>query len=146
MLAALARLATPATGQVTWLAGSGTVGSADGPGRSASFHRPAGAAIGVRGTLYVADSANNTIRRIAADGMVTTLAGSPGVAGSADGIGRAAHFFHPSGVAIDASGILYVADTGNATIRRIMPDGRVSTLAGSAGALGDADGVGPAAR
>ena len=79
-------------------------------------------------------------------GTVTTIAGSPGQAGSSDGIAAQARFNAPKGIAVSAAGVVYVADTGNHTIRRIAPDGTVSTIAGSAGASGTADGSGAAAR
>ena len=128
------------------LAGGPVPGCCDGCGAAARFHRPAGVAMDRHGRLVVADSMNNTIRRITPAGEVTTLAGSPGVAGSADGTGRAANFFHPSGLAIDADDCIYVADAENATIRRVSPAGEVVTLAGTAGTRGNEDGFGARAR
>jgi sugar lactone lactonase YvrE len=88
-----------------------------------------------------------TIRKIEIDsGDVTTLAGTTGVSGSADGTGTLASFYNPSGIAIDSSGNLYVADDGNHTIRKITSSGAVTTLAGSAGAFGSVDGTGTSAR
>ena len=131
---------------VTTLAGTaGSIGSADGTGASARFNQPAGIAVDASGNLYVADSGSNTIRKIAAGGVVTTLAGSPGVAGFADGTGASARFSNPRGLALDGSGNLFVADTGNSTIRRITPAGAVTTLAGSPGQFGSAPGAGAAA-
>ncbi|MDR2207855.1 MAG: SMP-30/gluconolactonase/LRE family protein, partial [Azoarcus sp.] len=92
--------------------------------------------------LYVADSHNNRIRKITSAGDVSTLAG--GREGFADGIGSAAKFLHPKGIAIDAAGNLYVADTHNHCIRKVTPAGEVSTLAG--GEEGFADGIGSAAK
>ena len=139
------RKITP-TGVVTTLAGSpGQQGSADGTGAAARFNWPAGVAIDSAGNLYVADTRSDTIRKVTAAGVVTTVAGSPGVAGSANGTGAAASFDLPGGVAVDAAGNLYVADTGNSTIRKITPAGLVSTLAGTAGVTGAADGTGAAA-
>ena len=77
--------------------------------------------------------------------MVSTLAGAPGIPGSADGVGAAARFKSPQGVAVDANGTLYVADTGNRTIRKITAGGVVSTMAGSVGVFGETDGIGTAA-
>ena len=140
------RKITPA-GHVSTLAGlAETQGSADGKGSEARFYNPAGLAVGSSGTVYVADKANSTIRRITAAGKVTTLAGKAGTIGGADGKGTDARFNNPSGLALDSSGTLYVADRGNSTIRKISPHEVVSTLAGIPGGSGSADGVGIAAR
>jgi sugar lactone lactonase YvrE len=96
--------------------------------------------------VYVADTFNHTIRKITPDGLVTTLAGRAGQIGSTDGTGTAARFNNPSGVAVDRAGNICVADFGDFTIRKITPDGRVTTLAGAAGEMGSADGAGSAAR
>jgi len=103
-------------------------------------------AVDSSGNAYVADSKSNVIRKITAAGVVSTLAGLDGNSGSADGVGSTARFSYPTGLAADASGNVYVADTGNSTIRRIKPDGTVSTLAGLAGQQGSADGFGSSAR
>jgi sugar lactone lactonase YvrE len=140
------RKITP-TGVVSTLAGStGAVGSQDGTGADARFNQPGGLTVDSAGNVYVADTGNATIRKITPAGIVTTLAGSAANRGNRDGVGNTAWFNSPSGVAVDAAGILYVADAMNATIRKITPDGTVSTLAGAAGVPGDADGVGGAAR
>jgi sugar lactone lactonase YvrE len=94
----------------------------------------------------VADSGNHTIRKITPAGVVTTLAGSPGQPGSADGVGSAARFNFPSGVAVDNAGYIYVADEQNCAIRRITPSGVVTTIAGRPGQIGGADGVGSTAQ
>jgi sugar lactone lactonase YvrE len=120
-------------------------GSADGAGSSARFYRPSGVAVDGSGNVYVADVSNHTIRKITSAGVVSTLAGSAGMPGSTDGTGSAARFFQPEGVAVDASGNVYVAD-GGSTIRKITAAGVVSTLAGLAGMDGSADGTGSAAR
>ena len=136
-------------GNVTTLAGTADAnGSADGAGAAARFDRPLGVATDSTGNVYLADSFNNTIRKIRADGTVTTLAGKAGLSssGSVDGIGSAARFNDPSGVATDSSGNVYVADSGNNTIRKITQAGIVTTLAGTPGSLGSADGIGAAAR
>jgi sugar lactone lactonase YvrE len=122
----------------------GGSGNADGPAAQASFHGPRGVATDVAGNVYVADTQNNLIRKLTVDGMVSTLAGS-GVAGFQDGDGPQASFSSPNGVAVDAAGNVYVADTGNHRIRKISPQGRVSTLAGT-GVRGNADGLGSEAR
>jgi streptogramin lyase len=131
---------------VTTLAGSTlNRGNNDGTGTAATFSSPMGIGQDSSGNLYVADATNNTIRKISSTGVVTTFAGSAGIAGSADGIGTAARFNHPTGVAVDASGNVYVADSTNNTIRKITSSGIVSTLAGLAGVMGAADGTGTGA-
>lgn len=133
-------------GAVTTLAGlAGSVGSTDGVGTAARFASPMGVAIAGDGTVYVADTGNHVIRRIATDGTVTTHAGRAGVHGTANGSSTAARFFLPSGVAVDGTGNVYVSDSGNHTVRRIATDGTVTTVAGQAGTAGSADGTGTAA-
>src|SRR5437899_3036083 len=140
------RKITPA-GAVTTLAGSaGQSGSADGTGSAARFDYPEGAAVDGAGNVYVADWGNYTIRKITLAGAVTTLAGSAGQSGSADGTGSEARFDYPTGVAVDSAGSVYVADWWNSTIRKITLAGAVTTLAGSAGFFGSADGIGTAAE
>ena len=140
------RKVTPG-GVVTTLAGSpGISGTADGTGSAARFNSPEDVAVDGNGTLYVTEAGNHTIRKVTPGGVVTTLAGSPGVQGSADGTGSAARFWHLGGVALDGNGNLYVADAGNDTIRKVTPGGVVTTLAGSPGVRGNDDGVGGAAQ
>jgi len=107
-------------------------GGADGAGAAAQFNSPGGMAIDANGTIYVADSGNNTIRKVTAGGVVTTIAGTAGVKGSSDGTGAAASFYEPSGLALDSAGNIYVADTGNNTIRKVTAGGVVTTFAGTA--------------
>ena len=121
-------------------------GFADGTGANARFNSPEGIAADAAGNLYVADMMNDVIRKITPDGVVTTLAGQPGEKGSADGKGAAARFLAPEGVATDTAGNIYVTDLMNSTIRKITPDGVVSTIAGKAGEHGDADGPATTAR
>jgi sugar lactone lactonase YvrE len=130
-------------GLVTTLAGGVSEGAADGVGLEASFSKPAGLAVDAQGTVYVADQNNHKIRKITADGVVTTLAGR-GI-GAANGVGASASFNYPAAVAIDAQGAVFVADRFNHQIRRITAGGVVSTLAGS-GRRGDLDGPGRVAR
>ncbi|GAA4358079.1 hypothetical protein GCM10023165_52680 [Variovorax defluvii] len=136
------RKITPA-GMVTTLAGSGTQGSTDGQGTAASFGPPSSLRVGPDGNIYVADG-NHLIRKITPDGIVTTLAGST-TPGFVDGTLAAARFKEPWGLAVDTSGNVYVADAGNNAIRKITPDGVVTTIAGSS-TPGSADGIGAAAQ
>ncbi len=134
-------------GMVNLIAGtSGTAGSTDGIGSAARFNMPGGIALDLSGTIFVADTANATIRRIALDGTVTTFAGSVSNRGSTDGTGTAAMFSAPIGVVVDGSGNVFVADSMNDTIRKISSTGTVSTFAGSAGVTGSTDGTGSTAR
>jgi sugar lactone lactonase YvrE len=134
-------------GIVTLLAGSAfEVGTTDGTGSAARFTNIGGMAIDASGTLYVTDQASHTVRKITAGGVVSTLAGKAGVSGSADGGSAAARFKEPGGLAVDTLGNIFVADTGNQTVRRIAPNGQVSTIAGSAGVIGSSDGSGTVAR
>lgn len=140
------RKITPA-GNVTTLAGKlGSAGSADGSGAGAGFFAPAGLDIDDSGNIYVADTGNAAIRKVTPGGTVTTLAGLKGAPGSLDGFGDQARFHHPWDVAADRAGNVYVADLSNHAIRRITPDGRVTTIAGQLGSEGQADGTGVDAR
>jgi len=140
------RTISPA-GVVSTLAGSpGLPGTNDGTGNAARFNVPIGICRDAGSNLYVADYFNDTIRTITPAGVVSTLAGSPGLSGTNDGTGSTARFFQPGGVAVDANTNLYVADTFNDTIRMITPAGVVSTFAGSPGVRGTNDGTGGAAR
>jgi streptogramin lyase len=134
------RTINPTTGQVTTLAGNGTLGFADGPGTTAQFNNPFGVAVAPTGTIYVGDTGNHRIRTInPTTGQVTTLAGT-GNDGFTDGPGATAQFSFPRGVAVAPGGTIYVADTLNDRIRTINPTtGQVTTLAGT-GTPGFADG------
>src|SRR6185503_11244981 len=140
--------ATPAVnGQTLTIGGNYTAGYADGAGIGAtSFNAPSGAAADASGNVYIADAGNNVIRKYSVSShAVSTFAGS-GTAGSANGTGTAATFNHPTGIAIDGSGNLNVADQNNDLLRKITPAGVVTTLAGTAGAPGSTDGAGTAAK
>jgi sugar lactone lactonase YvrE len=143
--AAVFAQSAPPVFQWTTIAGRAGIGLEDGPAASARFFCLTGLAFDPAGNLYIADTNNHTIRRISATGVVSTVAGSPEQPGSADGIGAAARFRDPEGVAVDAAGNVYVADTRNYTIRKVSPVGVVTTLAGLAGQKVTADGVGTSA-
>jgi len=130
-------------GIVSTLAGSGAKGADDGLDTAATFNLPEALAVDAAGNVYVADNGNDLIRKVTPTGQVTTFAGN-GQPGKSDGTGTAASFNSPFGIAIDASGNLYVADSGNNLIRKITPDGSVTTIAGS-GSKGANDGAGKAA-
>jgi sugar lactone lactonase YvrE len=135
------------TGVVTTFAGlAGTFGSTNATGTAARFFFPNRITSDGSGTLYVTDSGNHFIRKITNAGVVTTLAGTAGIVGSTDGVGAAASFNNPKGIAVDGSLNVFVSDSGNHTIRKITNIGVVTTLAGTAGSLGSTDGVGAAAR
>lgn len=125
------------TAEVSTLAG-GEFGFADGTGSNAQFGLPVGVAVDAIGNVYVAERSNHKIRKITAEGVTTTLAGSE--RGFANGPGDVAQFDHPFGIAVDASGNVYVSEEMNDKIRKITPEGVVSTFAG--GARGFADGIG----
>jgi sugar lactone lactonase YvrE len=122
----LPAIVTPA-GRVSTLAGAG--GGRDGPANDATFFSPIGLARDSAGSLFVTEFQGNRVRKIAADGTVTTVAGN-GLPGYFDGVGVAAQFDMPTGIAVDASGTLYVAEHGLHRIRKIAPDGQVSVMAG----------------
>jgi len=127
-------------GNVTTVAGTlGTAGggTADGNLEQASFGYLISIAIDASGNLYLTDSLNHNVRKITPAGVVTTLAGTTGVAGDADGQGSAASFNGPHGIALDKAGNVYVADTENNLIRRISTSGEVTTVAGKRGLTGN---------
>lgn len=137
----------PASSQpltVTTLAGYNG-GAADGPVEAALFGFPRDLARDGQGNLYVADSDNHTIRKISAAGQVSTLAGLAGTPGTTNGTGNKARFYYPQSVATDSSGNVYVTST-SPTVRKITPEGVVTTLAGNPNFSGSADGTGPDAR
>ncbi len=132
-------------GIVSTVAGqAGVTGHANGNGTSASFYYPYGVAVDSTGNVYVADTSNSLIRIIGSGAAVSTLTGQAGVTGSLNGPATAALFSYPSGVAVDSSGNIYVADTDNHFIRKFLPGGDVTTLAGQAGVTGSSNGPGSA--
>ena len=119
-------------------------GFANGTGAAAKFETPEGVAIDGSGNLYVCDSANFVVQEVTSGGVVTTLAGTPGVSGSTDGTGAGALFKGPVAITVGGDGNIYVSDQG--TIRKITTSGVVTTLAGSSGSIGYTDGTGSAAQ
>ncbi|HWA28003.1 MAG TPA: hypothetical protein VG734_20295 [Lacunisphaera sp.] len=131
----------------TVLAGApGAKGYLDGSGDNARFDFPGGIAVDGAGTVYVSETALGVIRKITANGEVTTLAGAAGQKGGQDGLGAAARFDSPRGLAVDPAGNVYVADSGNHTVRKIDPAGNVTTFAGVAGIAAQVDGDRAVAR
>jgi sugar lactone lactonase YvrE len=144
----------------------GWIGNKDGVGTQAMFHRPGGVAVAADGTIYVSDTGNNAIRKIAPNGQVTKLSGnflgsadgnflgsSDGVfSGSSDGTGDDAGFKNPQGIVVDKDGNILVADRKNHAIRKVTPQGVVTTIAGSftgsgtSGLTGSSDGSASGAR
>jgi len=143
----LTRTSDVGGGVVSTVAGSGAAGSANGTGTAAAFHNPGTTAVDANGNIYVADTANHVIRKIDSNGAVTTLAGTAGSAGSNNATGATARFSSPAGIVVDSTGTnLYVADTGNHQIRRIVAStGVVTTVAGST-TSGTTDATGTSAR
>jgi len=135
------------SGVVTTVAGQATSGDfADGIGTKARFHSPHGMGFDSSGNLFVSDEFNCMVRRISPSGQVSTFAGSPNSCGSKDGWNTDARFLWPAGLVVGSNGFVYVADSGNHTIRVVSPDGKVMTLAGQAGIEGSADGSAFVAR
>jgi sugar lactone lactonase YvrE len=124
------RKITP-NGVVSTFAGSGNATYQDGTGTAASFNTPSSVATDAAGNVYVADKNNHLIRKITPAGTVSILAGGVNMPGNSEGPGAAARFNYPAGVAVDNSGNILVADSGNHKIRKITPDGVVSTYAGN---------------
>ncbi len=156
LIAAMLALKVAATAAQTYnwttVAGTASYGAADGTNSTARFNFPSSVAVDPSGNVYVTDTSNHTIRKLAPEGtnwVVTTIAGRAQWSGSADGSNSEARFYKPSALAVDTEGNLYVADAGNNTIRKVTPGGTnwvVSTVAGLAGKFGTADGIGDAAR
>jgi sugar lactone lactonase YvrE len=136
------RKITPAGVVTTFVGTADATGTLDGTGTAAKFNAPAGVAVDSTGNAYVADTTNDTLRKSTSAGVVTTFAGMAQTMGSSNGSGNNALFNLPTGLAVDTSGNIYMADTANSTIRKITPGGVVTTLAGLAGMAGLQDGTG----
>ena len=143
------KITTPGAIVTTFAGLPPAVGTSDGTGSGALFYIPNRVAVDAAGNIYIADTSNHTIRRATPDGVVTTLAGKPGTAGSANGTNTVARFRHPNGLVVDNATNIYVADTGNDLIRKVSPVGTswaVTTRAGLAQTTGTNNGIGSAAR
>ena len=134
------------TGATSTVAGyAGTSGTTDATGSAARFYAPFGIAYDTT-DLFVTDTANHAIRKVTTGGVVTTLAGVAGTSGTTDATSTSAKFNTPTGIVSDGTN-LFVADSGNHTIRKVViSSGVVTTLAGTAGTSGSSDGTGAAAR
>jgi len=126
---------------VSTVAGSGITGFSNGPANLAQFNRPVGIVVDDNQNLIVADFRNHCIRKVDSSGTVSTVAGNCGVSGFADGNGSAARFNGPGGVDVDQNGNIFVTDNFNQRIRKIDPQGNVTTLAGN-GNVGYVNGTG----
>ena len=134
-------------GVVTTLAGTaGSEGGTNATGSNARFATPSGVSVDTAGNVFVADRGNHTIRKVTSAGVVTTLAGTAGLAGSTDATGSAARFNRPSGVSVDTAGNVFVTDYSSNIIRKVTSAGVVTTEAGLAGNTGSNNGLGSAAR
>ena len=148
---AAATITVSSTGVFTLAGLAGYPGSSDGAGSAARFNTPTGVTVDNDGNVYVGDANNDLVRKITPAGVVTTLAGTAGAAGSLDGMGSAARFYGPDFPSVGRDGNIYVADVSGYTIRKITPAGQVTTIAGlgnpsSTGVFGSEDGTGSAAR
>lgn len=123
-------------GVVTTLAGGNGAGYANGNGSAAKFYNPSGLAVDAQGNIYVADKGNNVIRKVTAAGVTTTFAGVT-TPGYVNAISTIAEFNNPTGVVLDGSGNLYVTDLGNSAVRKIAPNGDVSSVVGNPTATPD---------
>jgi sugar lactone lactonase YvrE len=123
------------SGVTSFLAGSGAAGCVAGTGSGASFSSINGVAVALDGsrTVFASDGVCHSIFSVSANGAVRTLAGSSGAAGFADGLGALARLSYPSGVAVDGAGAVYFTDQNNFRVRRVAPNGNVTTIAGAGG-------------
>jgi len=139
----LIRRVSPAAEVTTYAGINAARGATNASALTSTFNTPFDVAVDNQQNVYVADAGNNMVRKISANGIVSTLAGN-GSPGAVNGVGVAASFNNPRGVAVSANGDVYIADTGNSLIRKVTPEGLVSTFAGS-GAMFYFDGKGTAA-
>jgi uncharacterized protein (TIGR03437 family) len=146
-----------ADGTIRTVAGAGTFGySGDGgPAAAAQLTVPSGLAVDRAGSLYILDTENNRVRKVTPDGIITTIAGTgtPGFSGDGGpainaqlGITNGIHGIEPTGLAFDGAGNLYIADDGNVRVRKVSPDGIITTVAGSSRSLGYSGDGGPATQ
>jgi streptogramin lyase len=121
------------SGIITTVAGNGTRGFSgdDGPATAAELSLPEGVAVDAAGDLFIADTFNHRVRKVSPSGIITTVAGSTGGFSGDGGPATAAQLFGPSGVAVDAAGDLYIADTNNGRVREVSPSGIITTVAGN---------------
>ena len=131
------RVRRVANGLMATVAGKGHASGDNGPAIAAQLTFPEAVAAGADGTVYVADTANHCVRAISPAGRITTLAGLCGTQGLAGDFGpaAAARLNSPSGVAVAKNGSIYIADTGNDRVRRVEPNGTISTVVGGSGVL-----------
>ena len=134
------RKVTP-DGEVTTFAGSGNSAVTNAIGKEAAFNYPYYIRIDQAGNFYVSEWDGHVIRKIAPNGMVTTLAGTANSPGYMNGAGAVAKFKNPSGLHVDNIGNVYVADVSNKVIRKITPDGIVTTISGNNESSGNVDGM-----
>jgi uncharacterized repeat protein (TIGR01451 family) len=135
-----------ANGTIVTMAGTGAPGfSGDGSAATgAQLNYPEGLALDSAGNLYIADSRNQRVRKVAANGVITTIAGNGGWGYSGDGnAATSAELDYPNGVTVDSAGNLYIADTENQRIRKVAPNGIITTVAGNGNCCYSGDG-GPA--
>ena len=141
------RKVTASTHVITTVAGSATCGYSgdNGPATSAQLYFPKGVAVDSTGNIYIADTTNYIIRKVNISGIITTFAGTPGMAGYSGDGGPAvsAQLANVAGLAVDATGALYIADNGNNVIRKVALNGTISTVAGN-GVQGFSGNGGPA--
>jgi streptogramin lyase len=134
------------SGIITTVAGNGTDGSGGdgGPAIFAQLSSPTGVAVDAAGNLYIADANNNRVRKVSSAGIITTVAGNGTIGSGGDGgPATAAQLFSPTGVAVDAAGDLFIADSNNSRVREVSPSGTITTVAGN-GTFGFGGDGGPA--